>query len=271
MQAIKQMTDTPSISARHHYGKPFDVMLQLTIAITTNPIPVIVETDHATWRRLALVRFPYRFRKPGQPLEGPNDRMGDPTLKARLESSQDNADAIVTWLVEGASAWYADPARSLAVPPVIESDTLAWRGSTDVVMKFWGERLTADPVAAIWTGDLFAEFAAWQREQGMTPWGERRFTEAFSAHSATTGARVEHTGRQVRVSSLAGAEVSRPAGWGPKDSDAFGTAKHNPRDPRTDGRPPVPQTARYWRGARFSLSAGDPSWPESNQARMEIN
>ena len=32
-----------------------------SLFLTTNYLPRIDETDHGTWRRLAMVRFPYRF------------------------------------------------------------------------------------------------------------------------------------------------------------------------------------------------------------------
>jgi hypothetical protein len=58
--------------------------VSLSLFVTTNYIPVVNETDHGTWRRFALVVFPFTFRKPAEPLSGPTDRRGDPGLKARL-------------------------------------------------------------------------------------------------------------------------------------------------------------------------------------------
>ena len=274
MSAVRQITDTPRVSARRHHAESEEIELQLSLTATTNPLPVVTDTEHATWRRLALVRFPYRFRKPGEPIEGPDDRRGDPDLKRRLEREQDNADAIVTWLVAGAMAWYSGGAAAISPPPKIVADTLAWRGSTDLIMKFWNETLVRDPGSAIWAADLFAEFVAWCKDSGLTPWGERSFTERFREHSVTRGARVGHAGKQVRQSYLGGQMISRPAGWGPKDTDAFGTPKHNPRDPRTDVRPSTPDRGQFWQGVRFARVADDPSWPEVDQAaraRTEID
>jgi putative DNA primase/helicase len=54
---------------------------------TTNYIPVVTETDWGTWRRLALVKFPYTFRKPHEELKSETDRRGDPTLKRRIQTT----------------------------------------------------------------------------------------------------------------------------------------------------------------------------------------
>ena len=64
--------------------------------------------ENGTWRRLALLRFRYRYRKPGQELVTALDRPGDPGLKDRARRGEDGQhDAIVTWAIEGALAWYA--------------------------------------------------------------------------------------------------------------------------------------------------------------------
>ena len=51
---------------------------------------------------MALVKFPYRYRKPGQALEGPNDRHGDPNLRVRCTHDPDVHAAVMTWMVQGA-------------------------------------------------------------------------------------------------------------------------------------------------------------------------
>jgi hypothetical protein len=67
---------------------------------------------------------------------------GDPTLKARIKQGAGGQhDAIVTWAVEGAKRWYADPARSLTMTTKVEADTRAWRSEADRIMGFWSERL----------------------------------------------------------------------------------------------------------------------------------
>jgi hypothetical protein len=78
------------------------------------------------WRRLALLTFPFTFRKPGEPVQGDHERRGDPTLKSRIKRNLDQQhDAIVTWAVEGAMKWYANPETSLQPTHKINTDTRA--------------------------------------------------------------------------------------------------------------------------------------------------
>ena len=59
---------------------------------TTNYVPVVSETDHGTWRRLALLRFPYTFRKPGEELQA-GTTTGRATRRSRAGSSGTRAPA----------------------------------------------------------------------------------------------------------------------------------------------------------------------------------
>ena len=107
--------------------------------LSTNPIPIVTDTDHGTWRRLALVRFPYRFRKAHEALETPDDRYGDPGLRDRLRDGQRQREAVLAWLVTGAERWYAG---GMSQPPAsVTADTAAWRANSDPIEGFWRERL----------------------------------------------------------------------------------------------------------------------------------
>jgi phage/plasmid-associated DNA primase len=57
--------------------------------------------------------------------------------------------------------WYADPARSLTMTTKVEADTRAWRSEADRIMRFWGERLIADPNACILTTEMLEAFNFW--------------------------------------------------------------------------------------------------------------
>ncbi len=77
--------------------------------ITTNYLPRVDEFDWETWRRLAMVDFPFRYRKPHEELETPTDRAGDPGLRHRLRQGgggRGRQEAVLAWLVEGAKQWY---------------------------------------------------------------------------------------------------------------------------------------------------------------------
>ncbi|HEU4752247.1 MAG TPA: hypothetical protein VFU47_03990, partial [Armatimonadota bacterium] len=169
---------------------------------TTNYIPVVSETDHGTWRRLALVRFPFTYVKKDVPITDPDiQRRGDPTLKNRVKNNTEGQhDAIVTWAVEGARRFFAnreelerDPeaADIMNLPARVAADTLEWRKDADRILAYWTECLVADPRAAAYAPDLLDHFNEWMTANGHNPWPKETFSTRFAGHAMTTSARVK--------------------------------------------------------------------------------
>jgi hypothetical protein len=146
--ALKQIQDVTTITARYVHKDNFTFQASHSLLTTTNYIPVVNETDHGTWRRLALLIFPYTFRKPGEPLHSDSDRVGDPTLKARIRHGADGQhDAIVTWAVDGAIHWYTDPNTALTPTTKVKADTRTWRADADSILGFW--EVSSSPTAML--------------------------------------------------------------------------------------------------------------------------
>ncbi|MBA3742494.1 phage/plasmid primase, P4 family [Sporichthya sp.] len=250
--AIKQISDVGIITARHVYGRNMTFRATHTLICTTNYVPVIAETDHGTWRRLALLRFPYTFRKPEEALERAADRRGDPDLKRRIENDiSGQHDAIVTWVVDGAIRWHRAGPNSLAVPASVAADTAAWRCEADRILGFWTERIIADTEHCILSEDLLAAFNDWLKENGHQHWAKETFAPRFEQHGETAKNRVE----RCRTSTIP--TVSRYI------RSVFDTV------------PPLPTQARIWTGVRFREASdlqlaglADPSQPFSNGAFM---
>jgi putative DNA primase/helicase len=204
--ALKQVVDVTRIRARRTHRDNMEFDATHTLMATTNYVPVIAETDHGTWRRLALVRFPFTFVKPGQPITDPDrERRGDPTLKGRLKANPTGQhDAIVTWAIEGAVAWYASvaaiesanargeepPASVLALPERVAADTLAWRIEADRILGFWSEVIEPDPASSVLTAELHEVFNAWLRANGHGAWSKETFGPRFAEHMETKRHRV---------------------------------------------------------------------------------
>ena len=87
MTALKQIQDVAVITARHVHQKNITFRTSHPLFTTTNYVPVVNETDHGTWRRLELWKFPYTFRKLGEALHSDTDRAGDPTLSRHGSST----------------------------------------------------------------------------------------------------------------------------------------------------------------------------------------
>lgn len=204
--AIKQISDVGMIKARYVHKDNMTFKASHTLIATSNYIPTVHETDHGTWRRLALIEFPHTFRKPGVAVAGPHERSGDPLLKTRLrQGSWGGWDAIVTWAVEGARRFFGSGFPPL--PLSVEASTTAWRLSADKILAFWEAELISDPNCGVATMDLLTAFNAWMQSSGQSPWSKEAFHGRFKSHEQTRRHNVElHRPRVATVS------LSRPAG-----------------------------------------------------------
>lgn len=223
---IKRITGVGLIKARYVHKDNMTFRASHSLFATTNYIPIVSETDHGTWRRLALVKFPFTFRKPGEILDKPTDRCGDPSLKARIRAGATGQhDAVVTWAVEGALRYARDGASALALPPRVVADTRAWRGEADRILAYWVERLTPDPRACVLTEELLKDFNEWVESNGHKSWPKETFVPRFRDHSETSRHGVEER-RQLNPQGLV------------RRSTLFGVD-------------PVRQQARIWLGVRY--------------------
>ena len=205
--AIKQIQDVSQIKARLVFKDNITFAASHSLFITTNYTPVVNETDHGTWRRLALLVFPFTFRKLNEPLRGESDRKGDPNLKKRIRAGADGQyDAVVTFAVEGALRWYKDGFPAL--PSSVEMDTRKWRKEADRILGFWDDQLVADRDACVVTTELHAAFNGWMEQNGHRGWPKELFGSRFCPHAETAG----HGVAEGRPRNLDDLSVSRPPG-----------------------------------------------------------
>jgi putative DNA primase/helicase len=213
--ALKRIMDVGLIKARYVHKDNITFPATHTLMVTTNYRPVIAETDHGTWRRLALLTFPYTYKKEGEPLLGSRDRRGDPGLKHRIRHNESGQhDAICTWVVQGAMRWYGRGSDA-PVTARIAQDTRTWRASADHVLGFWDEFLEGDPGApgghppCITVTHLLAVFNAWLGKNGHVAWTKQTFAERFGEHETTRGNGVsrQKTKRLGNLSRYSGSEI----------------------------------------------------------------
>ena len=202
VQRLKTTLGTENITARRIRQDPVEFVATHSLFINTNYRPVVTETDHGTWRRLALVTFPYRFRKPHQELEGPMDRVGDPAL-VYAHHDPSVRSAALSWALAGAMAWYRRGRQMLENPAGIEQDTREWRAETDQILGFSDECLTFDREAFTRTQDVLQAFNEWAADRGHRPWNDKTFGARFGGHDMVQANRVTQgrksiEGRQQR-------------------------------------------------------------------------
>jgi phage/plasmid-associated DNA primase len=184
---LKQTVGTAQITARRMRKDNITFDSTHTLFISTNHLPLINETDHGSWRRLALLKFPYTFVRDPKPLLTETDIRADESLKWRCMNDTEIHKAVLVWLVDGAMKWFANGDGTIGkMPPLpqkIVDDTFEWRSENDLILKFAMERLVFDPDYTVPTSHLNHHMNEWLRAQSQGKWSEKTFTQRFQNHT----------------------------------------------------------------------------------------
>lgn len=239
VKRLKDLTGTEWMSARLCGKDTVNWRATHTVFVTTNYLPRVDESDHGTWRRLALVEFSHRYRKAGEALET-GDLLGDPGLRQRLRAGRDGQhEAVLAWLVEGAVRWYQDGLPMPEPPASVLEATAAWRRSADLLLRYRDDRLVFDPDAHVMSADLYEDFTDWLKEHGHAVWTDQNFTARFIQHPEVTANGVEKK---------PGIRKSRPGL----------SRRPSRRDWTGSGLQKIPQQYHAWLGIRFRDPDEDP-------------
>lgn len=154
-----------------------------TVFLTSNYLPRVDETDHGTWRRLARVPFPYTFRSSQAEITTATDLLGDPGLRDRLKNGKAQREAVLAWLVEGATWWYQAERVCSPFPEAIVAATEQWREVSDVVLRYLNDnRVEFHPHRHVMSSELLADFNAWLKATGHREWSDQTFASRFGEH-----------------------------------------------------------------------------------------
>lgn len=204
---IKDVLGTPRITARAMYSPYVTFPTTHTLFLTTNHRLSVTETDWGTWRRLALLRFPYRYVVENRdPEVGPvriadplkNERVGDRRMRPAFEFGKGKRwEAILVWLVDAAAEWYAAGRVTPPVPQTMSDDTAAWRSEQDAIMRFIDDRLVFGAEHFTTSNDLYQAFVTWLQLNGRPKWGIELFTSRFSSHDRVKAHNVAKARRKM--------------------------------------------------------------------------
>jgi putative DNA primase/helicase len=193
-QQIKMLT-TPRIMGRlmHQDYDPEGYATTHATMINTNHEPAVESTDHGTWRRLILVRYPYWFLKPGQREVLPFRRKGDPGLRDRIIAGQQGQHtAALAWMIEGARLWYEAGQVMPQLPARVQADTGAWRGRANLLSEFVPEHLEPDTAGyCVMSAELYQAFAQAIKASGHKAWSERTFNQRLREYADANGWDIE--------------------------------------------------------------------------------
>lgn len=167
---LKTIIGTPQINARKMRQDNITFNTTHTLFINTNHYPVVSTTDHGTWRRLVACRFPFKFVAE-DPRAG--ERLGDPTIKHRIDSDPTLPAAALAWAIRGARRWYEDPDALHTLPPAVRDATDAWRSDSDVGFQFAQEHLELSRTALLPVAVMAAKFGEFLEAQGKRRWSNQ--------------------------------------------------------------------------------------------------
>lgn len=217
-QRLKKVAGTEQMIARFIGEDNIQWQATHSLMVTTNYDVKVATTDHGTWRRLALVAFPYTY-------DGTDpDRPKDATLRFRVRDNPEIHTAALAWLVAGAVRWYANHRAIPEAPRSVRDDTDRWRIGANDTLEFLDEHFELDGRSAVLSADVYRMFQAWQQARGKKPLSDQTFWERARQHVWFTSGDCEK-------------KVSRTSGWNV--------------DRGTWGKPALPSTARLVTGVRL--------------------
>ncbi|MFB7110632.1 phage/plasmid primase, P4 family [Streptomyces sp. NPDC056291] len=193
-QRLKKAAGTDNMTARYIGQDNVTWDATHSLFVTTNYEVQVDAVDYGTWRRLALVMFPFTFD--GSDPEHPKD----PTLRKRiLEGKGGQHEAVLSWLVDGAIAWYDSGEVIPPAPDSVKADTTKWRYDANHAARFLDERYELDPDCAVRSSDIYADFVEWATQRGIRKWGEKLFWTRARQHEWFLTGEVEKPDSSVRT------------------------------------------------------------------------
>lgn len=167
---LKAILGQETMKARALYKNFVTWQATHSLFVMTNYTPTIRETDHGTWRRLALVRFTRQFPK-------------DDRFRARIVRGRGGIrEAVLAWVVAGAGRWYDDDETLPPLPARVEADTRTWREDSDLVLAYLNERIVFDPTACVTSTDLRHDINDWLTFKEHQPWNDRLVASRLGGH-----------------------------------------------------------------------------------------
>lgn len=222
VKRLKDTVGTPKITARRMRSDDVTFKTTHALFLNTNYLPIVAETDHGTWRRLAIVRFRKTYVEDAGDADGKRKIAGDPAIRRHFEDTAD--PGVLRWIVEGAVEWYAAGRRFPKMPARIRRDTDRWRMDADPILAFVAERIVRDDGFAITAADLAEDFNAWLVRRGHKEWSQQTVNSRLQGHVSFDGV------ERKAVKWSGSVRPSRPSAFNMR---------------------PIPKITTAWRGVRF--------------------
>ena len=180
IKTLKRILGTHEVTARYVHKDNVTFQATWGVVLTSNYRLSVSEIDNGTWRRLEEIPFPLTYvdlaARPSGILAA-HERKRDNGLRDRLIKGEEQREAVLAWLVQGAVEWYAHD-RTLPPPPSkVEGATRSWQAANDLLTAYVEEYLavTNDLDHAVWQTDLLEQFNGYLTANGLAPWSVKTF------------------------------------------------------------------------------------------------
>jgi len=189
---FKRLVGGDTIDARKLYEDAFSFKPTAKHLYACNQVPdvstYVSDHDIAFWRRWIVVEFPAYFPE--------RSEKRDPDLEDRL-TTDDALAGVLNWAIDG-WARLRDQDRFTNVENHDETRRL-WQSWGESVDKFVNECVERETDAdRITTGDAYARYQAWCRENGEDSVGRRRFTDTLKQEDVGYKGSIRIDGRVSR-------------------------------------------------------------------------
>jgi putative DNA primase/helicase len=162
---MKRLVGGDPIEANRMHRDPIKFDPSHTLIMLTNHLPKVSGDDPAVWRRILVVPFDVVI-----PVE---ER--DPDLPRRLKEA---TDAVLSWAFDG---WLEYREKGLAPPEAVQRRTSEYQARSDVMARFFEDRVLENPHGRVKARDLYAAWTSWCHSTGEMPTSEVAFSAAMEA------------------------------------------------------------------------------------------
>lgn len=153
-ERVKRITGDDTIDARNPYGRPFSFRPTFSLWVGTNHAPYIPAWETAMWKRIRV--WPMFEVIPKE------EQIQD---YGRI-LARDHGSAILSWLVDGAKAFYVADCRLGKTPTTMDELRVEWQQRDDIVTRWLHERTEPEMRAKASFRDLWFDFTVWCDQQG---------------------------------------------------------------------------------------------------------
>jgi P4 family phage/plasmid primase-like protien len=163
-KALKDLVETPLISARELYGAPFTFRASHSIFLMTNHVPQVDTGSYSVSRRMVKVTLPWEYRAAGD-IDPTNPRHRPRTIadKHAFCSDPKVQGSLFRWLLDAVNL--PEPAR----PVSVQAENEAWVQENDITGQFIDETFKLNPQGqGVPAEILHRRFADWRDRNGYS-------------------------------------------------------------------------------------------------------